>query len=81
MMGNIPAEVEAMKALRKTRPANIKECERRVRDAFRLSRSEAKRIAPSVWKSLREVDDIAVFVDTDTKVREDMLKRVLLDLL
>lgn len=81
MMGNIPAEVEAMKALRKTRPANIKECERRVRDAFRLSRSEAKRIAPSVWKSLREVDDIAVFVDPDTKVREDMLKRVLLDLL
>lgn len=81
MMANAPEEAMAMKSLHKTRPSNIKECERRVRDAFRLSRSEAKRIAPSVWKSLREVDDIAVFVDPDTKVREDMLKRVLLDLL
>lgn len=81
MMSNVPAEVEAMKAMRKTRPANIKECERRVRDAFRLSRSEAKRIAPSVWKSLREVDEIAEVIDPNIKVREDMLKRVLLDLL
>ena len=81
MMANVPAEVEAMKALRKTRPANIKECERRVRDAFRLSRSEAKRIAPSVWQSLREVDEVAVTIDPNIKVREEMLKRVLLDLL
>lgn len=81
MMGNIPAEVEAMKALRKTRPANIKECERRVRDAFRLSRSEAKRITPTVWQSLREVDEVAETIDPNIKVREDMLKRVLMDLL
>lgn len=81
LMENIPAEVEAMKALRKTRPANIKECERRMRDAFRLSRSEAKRIAPSVWQSLREVDEIAEVIDPNIKLREDMLKRVLMDLL
>jgi phage head maturation protease len=81
MMANIPAEVEAMKALRKTRPASIKECERRVRDAFRLSRSEAKRITPTVWQSLREVDEVADTIDPNIKVREDMLKRVLLDLL
>lgn len=81
MIANVPAEVEAMKALRKTRPANIKECERRVRDAFRLSRSEAKRIAPSVWQSLREVDEIAEVIDPNIKLREDMLKRVLMDLL
>lgn len=81
MMANVPAEVEAMKALKKTRPANIKECERRVRDAFRLSRSEAKRIAPSVWQSLREVDEIAEVIDPNIKLREDMLKRVLMDLL
>lgn len=81
MMANIPAEVEAMKALRKTRPASIKECERRVRDAFRLSRSEAKRITPTVWQSLREVDEVADTIDPNIKAREDMLKRVLLDLL
>lgn len=81
MMANAPEEAMAMKSLHKTRPSNIKECERRVRDAFRLSRSEAKRITPTVWQSLREVDEVAETIDPNIKAREDMLKRVLLDLL
>jgi len=51
-------EMEAMKGIVAKSPENIKQCERALRDAMDLSRSQAKGLAKLVWSHLRDVDDI-----------------------
>lgn len=51
-------EKEAMKGIVAKSPENIKECERALRDAMDLSRSQAKGLAKLVWNHLRDVDEV-----------------------
>ena len=51
-------EMEAMKTIVAKSPENIKQCERALRDAMDLSRSQAKGLAKLVWNHLRDVNDI-----------------------
>jgi hypothetical protein len=51
-------EMEAMKGIVAKSPENIKQCERALRDAMDLSRSQAKGLAKLVWNHLRDVDEI-----------------------
>jgi len=46
----------AMHGTKSVQPASLRSVERRLRDAVGLSRSSAKRLAPSVWESLRDAD-------------------------
>jgi hypothetical protein len=50
-------EMEAMKGIVAKSPENIKQCERALRDAMDLSRSQAKGLAKLVWNHLRDVDE------------------------
>jgi len=47
------AEVQSMKS-KHERPTSIREVERRLRDAVRLSRSESTRFAKTIWSELRD---------------------------
>jgi hypothetical protein len=47
------AEVQSMKS-KHERPTSIREVERRLRDAVRLSRAESTRFAKTIWSELRE---------------------------
>jgi len=51
-------EMEAMKGIVAKSPENIKQCERALRDAMDLSRSQAKGLAKLVWNHLRDVSDV-----------------------
>jgi HK97 family phage prohead protease len=51
-------EMEAMKGIVAKSPENIKQCERALRDAMDLSRSQAKGLAKLVWNHLRDVDEV-----------------------
>jgi HK97 family phage prohead protease len=50
-------EMEAMKTIVAKSPENIKQCERALRDAMDLSRSQAKGLAKLVWNHLRDVSE------------------------
>jgi hypothetical protein len=47
------AEAQSLKAMLE-RPTSIREVERRLRDAVRLSRSESTRFAKTIWSELRD---------------------------
>jgi phage head maturation protease len=47
------AEAQSLKAMHE-RPTSIREVERRLRDAVRLSRSESLRFAKTIWSELRD---------------------------
>jgi len=47
------AEAQSLKAMLE-RPTSIREVERRLRDAVRLSRSESTRFAKTIWNELRD---------------------------
>lgn len=49
-------EMDNMKSLVAKSPSNIKQCERSLRDALDLSRSQSKRLAKLVWENLRDVE-------------------------
>jgi len=73
------------KSLRQVKPDTLRATERRLRDAIGLSRSEAKRLAPEVWESLREAGQIdgadtidnAPEVKTSDDERRAILERLL----
>ena len=77
-------EMDNMKSILSHSPKNIKECERSLRDALDLSRSQSKRLAKLVWENLR---DAAVPSEPETKtkkidiekenMRKDLLKQAL----
>ena len=65
-------------------PASLRHVERRLRDAVGLSRSEAKRLAPVVWDTLRDADqpeaktdivdpEVKTFTDAE---RSDLIARL-----
>jgi hypothetical protein len=56
------AEVQSMKS-KHERPTSIREVERRLRDAVRLSRSESLRFAKTIWAELRDeapAEDVSI---------------------
>jgi phage head maturation protease len=65
------AEVQSMKS-KHERPTSIREVERRLRDAVRLSRSESTRFAKTIWSELRDEassEDVTI-VDQPSEVDE-----------
>jgi len=65
------AEVQSMKS-KHERPTSIREVERRLRDAVRLSRSESLRFAKTIWSELRDEassEDVTI-VDQTSEVDE-----------
>ena len=65
------AEVQSMKS-KHERPTSIREVERRLRDAVRLSRSESLRFAKTIWSELRDEassEDVTI-VDQPSEVDE-----------
>lgn len=73
-----------VKSLKQCSPDTLRGVERRLRDAVGLSRSEAKRLAPEIWDSLRdadrieetEIDDKPAAKAVDTAEREALLERL-----
>lgn len=72
-----------MKTVGAVQPDTLRATERRLRDVVGLSRSEAKRLAPQIWGSLRDADQIGVDftpeVEQNTSTsgqREDLLTRI-----
>ena len=77
-------EMDNMKSLVAKTPSNIKECERSLRDALDLSRSQSKKLAKLVWENLRDVEipsepEIKTKeIDTEKEaLRQDLLKAAL----
>ena len=77
-------EMDNMKCLLSHSPNNIKECERSLRDALDLSRSQSKKLAKLVWENLRDVEIPSepeiktTTVDIDKEnLRKDLLKKAL----
>jgi hypothetical protein len=73
-----------VKSLKQCSPDSIRGVERRLRDAVGLSRSDAKRLAPEIWDTLRDagriegediVDQTAVKT-ADNAERESLLERL-----
>jgi len=65
------AEAQSLKAMLE-RPTSIREVERRLRDAVRLSRSESLRFAKTIWNELRDEassEDVSI-VDKPSEVDE-----------
>jgi phage head maturation protease len=65
------AEAQSLKAMLE-RPTSIREVERRLRDAVRLSRSESLRFAKTIWSELRDEassEDVTI-VDQPSEVDE-----------
>jgi len=71
-------EMEAMKSIVAKSPENIKECERALRDAMDLSRSQAKGLAKLVWNHLRDVSDTQEPEIKTTNIEKDSEKNALL---
>jgi phage head maturation protease len=68
----VVAEVQAKTA----RPTTIRDVERRLRDAVRLSRSESTRHAKAIWASLN--DEPEAKTDTDGTHAQDLLRSLML---
>lgn len=71
------------KTLKACSPESLRGVERRLRDAVGLSRSDAKRLAPEIWNTLRDAGQgegtdytPAVEATTSTSGREDLLARI-----
>ena len=65
------AEVQSMKS-KHERPTSIREVERRLRDAVRLSRAESTRFAKTIWNELRDEvssEDVTI-VEQPSEVEE-----------
>jgi phage head maturation protease len=65
------AEAQSLKAMLE-RPTSIREVERRLRDAVRLSRAESTRFAKTIWAELRDeapAEDVTI-VDQPSEVDE-----------
>jgi hypothetical protein len=65
------AEAQSLKAMLE-RPKSIREVERRLRDAVRLSRSESTRFAKTIWNELRDEvssEDVTI-VEQPSEVEE-----------
>ena len=73
-------EMEAMKSIVAKSPENIKECERALRDAMDLSRSQAKGLAKLVWNHLRDVSETQEpeIKQTEINVEKEAEKNALL---
>jgi len=71
-------EMEAMKTIVAKSPENIKECERALRDAMDLSRSQAKGLAKLVWNHLRDVSETQEPEIKTTNIERDSEKNALL---
>ncbi len=77
-------EMDNMKSLVAKTPSNIKQCERSLRDALDLSRSQSKKLAKLVWENLRDVEipsepeikNKEVDVEREA-LRQDLLKAAL----
>lgn len=82
----IVAEIDTLKSF-KNKPSDIRDTERRLRDAFNLSRTEAKRIASTVWQSLCDVEapteEIKLTDNSEEKKKKakELLAKVMLDLI
>lgn len=75
------AEVQSMKS-KHERPTSIREVERRLRDAVRLSRSESTRFAKTIWNELRdEVSSEDVSIVEYTSDIEDAKSALLRELM
>jgi hypothetical protein len=71
-------EMEAMKGIVAKSPENIKQCERALRDAMDLSRSQAKGLAKLVWNHLRDVSEtqepqIKTVIDIEKEAEKNAL--------
>jgi HK97 family phage prohead protease len=71
-------EMEAMKNIVAKSPENIKGCERALRDAMDLSRSQAKGLAKLVWNHLRDVSEtqepqIKTVINVDKEAEKNAL--------
>jgi hypothetical protein len=71
-------EMEAMKNIVAKSPENIKQCERALRDAMDLSRSQAKGLAKLVWNHLRDVSEtqepqIKTVIDIEKEAEKNAL--------
>lgn len=70
------------KTLKASSPDSLRGVERRLRDAVGMSRSDAKRLAPEIWNTLRDAgqnagtDFTPTEAPTSTGVREDILARI-----
>jgi hypothetical protein len=71
-------EMEAMKGIVAKSPENIKQCERALRDAMDLSRSQAKGLAKLVWNHLRDANETSEPEVKTTNIKEDSERNDLL---
>lgn len=74
------AEAQSLKAMLE-RPTSIREVERRLRDAVRLSRSESTRFAKTIWAELRDeasAEDAIVEYSSDVEEAKSALLRELM---
>lgn len=82
-------EMEMLKSIfAPSKPTDIRNCEKRLRDAFGLSRKEAVKLASTVWAGLCDKDEPAAEIEIETKteaVDKDkvnrLLAKVMLDLI
>lgn len=85
-LGTIAEGLELdVKSLRKVSPDTLRATERRLRDAIGLSRSDAKRLAPEIWDTLRDagrgdgsdtIDEPAAVKTVDDTERDSILERL-----
>ena len=73
-------EMDNMKSLVAKSPSNIKECERSLRDALDLSRSQSKKLAKLVWENLRDVEipSEPEIKTKETNIEKEAMRRDLL---
>lgn len=71
-------EMEAMKSIVAKSPENIKQCERALRDAMDLSRSQAKGLAKLVWNHLCDANETQEPEIKTTNIEKDSEKNALL---
>ena len=73
------------KSLQRVSPDTLRNTERRLRDAVGLSRSDAKRLAPEIWATLRDadhdngpetIDDTPAVKTADDTERDNILARL-----
>lgn len=85
-LGTIAEGLELdVKSLRKVSPDTLRATERRLRDAIGLSRSDAKRLAPEIWDTLRDasrvdgsdtIDEPTAVKTVDDTERDSILERL-----
>lgn len=82
MVDNLSLDV---KSLQRVSPDTLRNTERRLRDAVGLSRSDAKRLAPEIWATLRDadhdngtetIDDTPAVKTADDTERDNILARL-----